>query len=669
MKKKALLSSILTIALCVSLIAGSTFALFTSENSVNIAVTSGKVDVVATVDGIELYTPKAISVDGTVTDDTNIADTVAGKFGNLGTAGINGNELTLTGMVPGDRATVTLKLINHSNVSVQYRTVIQLIGEDNSLLSALKITFGEGESAKIFNGNTVKSAWTAFDGTEQTVKAVIELPSTVGNGYQDKTCKLAFTVEAVQGNAEMPDEWDGTSTQVPTADPDGVYHITTAAEFVEYIKAIGATDSFASTARFDTAKVVLDRDIDLCGETIERIGEPYAFAGQFDGQNHTVSNFTIQRTDDALYTGLFGYFNGANASVKNLKIDHATVIGAAQTAVVVASVNGGTVENCHVSNSTVFGSKKVGSVVGYAVGDNGASAIVNDCTATNCNVYCAVSRDTLSVGKIQAGAVLGFANTGTITNITDASATNVNVYFDAAYIANGVMLNNGVYEIANAAGLQYVAATFNTSDTTRGKTFKLTNDIDLRGIAWTPWCNDQQYFCGTFDGNGKTIKNLTIVDDVDVNGHATGFIGRLGANGLGANALSNVTFDNATVSGHHWVGVAVGYNEFGAIDGVKVTNSSVTATCVATETNTAPCGDKAGSVVGFVGSNSSAKVKDCSAVNCTVKAGRDAGQVIGMAYPAVNTLTNNTATNVTVEASGTCREGNNNLNNSVIGRQ
>lgn len=61
MKKNIILSSVLTILLCVSLIAGSTFALFTSESSVNIAVTAGNVEVVATIDeNLELYSPKLI---------------------------------------------------------------------------------------------------------------------------------------------------------------------------------------------------------------------------------------------------------------------------------------------------------------------------------------------------------------------------------------------------------------------------------------------------------------------------------------------------------------------------------------------------------------------------------------------------------------------------------
>ena len=49
MKKKVLVSSVLVIALCLCIIVGSTFALFTSKTQLNVAVTAGNVKVVATL--------------------------------------------------------------------------------------------------------------------------------------------------------------------------------------------------------------------------------------------------------------------------------------------------------------------------------------------------------------------------------------------------------------------------------------------------------------------------------------------------------------------------------------------------------------------------------------------------------------------------------------------
>ncbi len=55
MKRRVLVMSLLTIALCFSLIFGATYALFTSESKVNIAVTSGKVNVEASVENLKIY--------------------------------------------------------------------------------------------------------------------------------------------------------------------------------------------------------------------------------------------------------------------------------------------------------------------------------------------------------------------------------------------------------------------------------------------------------------------------------------------------------------------------------------------------------------------------------------------------------------------------------------
>ena len=75
MKNKIIVSSILTIALCLSMIAGYTFALFTSESQVNVAVTSGEVKVVATA--------------GAVTYGSTLGST-------LGSVNATGSNITLT---------------------------------------------------------------------------------------------------------------------------------------------------------------------------------------------------------------------------------------------------------------------------------------------------------------------------------------------------------------------------------------------------------------------------------------------------------------------------------------------------------------------------------------------------------------------------------------------
>ena len=127
MKKKALISSILTIAVCVSLIAGATFALFTDREDVNIAVTAGNVDMVATITDVKLYSAIA-DPNGTMIDEnghTYKYDPKADKFfTNGGTYELTENTISLINVTPGDKVELKIDIENESNVTVNWRTVV-----------------------------------------------------------------------------------------------------------------------------------------------------------------------------------------------------------------------------------------------------------------------------------------------------------------------------------------------------------------------------------------------------------------------------------------------------------------------------------------------------------------------------------------------------------------
>ena len=205
---------------------------------------------------------------------------------------------------------------------------------------------------------------------------------------------------------------------------------------------------------------------------------------------------------------------------------------------------------------------------------------------------------------------------------------------------------NGVYEIYNANDLFAFARLVNVKGNTfSGKTVKLMNDIDLSGKIWTPvgqtgGYSAKAYFQGTFDGNGRVISNLNIPESTWEAGNdegtnfATGFFGFIDE---GGNTIKHVTFENATVKGHHWVGVAAGYMT-GTVSNVSVTNSTITSSYE----NSKADGDKAGGVVGYLNSGS---VTGCSVTDSTITAIRDCGSVVGYSN---GTVTGNTAENCTV---------------------
>ena len=192
-KSKTFLGAITSIALCVSLIAGATFAIFTSESKVNIAVTSGKVNVTATVNNLRLYSLDNIDL-ATLTG-TKKERTAEGKFLNEGTATLSGNTLSLNKLTPGDKVTFDIDIANNSDVTVKYRTLLSV--RDSGLFEALEVSIG-GRTAGSASDWTVKNAKEGI-ASEQ---CSIELPVSATDEYQGKSCQIDFIVEAVQGNVD-----------------------------------------------------------------------------------------------------------------------------------------------------------------------------------------------------------------------------------------------------------------------------------------------------------------------------------------------------------------------------------------------------------------------------------------------------------------------------------
>ena len=105
------------------------------------------------------------------------------------------------------------------------------------------------------------------------------------------------------------------------------------------------------------------------------------FEGVFDGNGHTISNFTHTSTG-ADYVGLFGYVTGQTAEIKDLGLISPDINAATGTrvAALAGHIDGGTISDCYVEGGSVIGNKYVGGLAGKA-----ADAIIQRCFAT-CNV-------------------------------------------------------------------------------------------------------------------------------------------------------------------------------------------------------------------------------------------------------------------------------------------
>ncbi len=195
MKKKVILSSIVTIALCLSLIAGSTFALFTSEHEFDVEVTAGKVNLDATL--------KLDSVQTTFNEYVDNTEEDGFTFENYGTATLNGNELKLTNMTPGDAVNMTVSSKNNSNVVIKYK--VRLIAEGD-LAPALEATIGEKTYTLAEDADEIVTDWTVVGvGTNIGDIAIqIHFPNSDNheeqNTFQGAEGKVTVQLIAVQGN-------------------------------------------------------------------------------------------------------------------------------------------------------------------------------------------------------------------------------------------------------------------------------------------------------------------------------------------------------------------------------------------------------------------------------------------------------------------------------------
>ncbi|MCQ2399022.1 MAG: hypothetical protein MJ072_00775, partial [Clostridia bacterium] len=478
-KSKILLSAIMAIVCCASLIAGATMALFTRESEVNVAVTSGKVNVVASVEELKTYS-------GQWNNETTSYDSVetatAGVFTTTGKATVDGNTLTLERVVPMDKVTFKLHVENNSDVTIKYRTTVLAISDDG-LFSGLVVTIDGTQ----FDGMTAVSNWTALavGDAPADVEVSIELPENAGNEYQGKTCTLAYNVEAVQGN--------GNTVDLP-ADFIGIYN---ASDLRSFAKKVNSGVSFAGKT------VQLVNDIDLNNEAWTPVTN---FNATFDGNGKTIKNLSVTAENAGMFTWCVG------AHFNNIIFDGATIISNGMTGVLLANGTCAHVDKCTVKNSTLISTPhllangkyddgaKVGGVVGYACADP-TNASVTNCTVTNTTIK--AYRD--------LGGVVGMANgPAEVTGNTVDETVKLSYVFAAPYEGNVGNQNMGdhVGRIATAATvdnntgsatknvetnvinskeeLVMFANAVNAGNTYEGKTVKLGADIDLAGIEWTP---------------------------------------------------------------------------------------------------------------------------------------------------------------------------------------
>ena len=183
---------------------------------------------------------------------------------------------------------------------------------------------------------------------------------------------------------------------------------------------------------------------------------------------------------------------------------------------------------------------------------------------------------------------------------------NIQIGFIPAYV-------NGYYQIGDADDLMWFANYVNSGHSSING--KLTADIDLTDVAWTPiGSSNLNQYKGTFDGNGDTIRNLTYNKTINY----AGLFGFVGSGGT----IQNVGLVNSSITGRNYVGGIVGFLYGGTIS--KCCNMGAVSGTT--------------DVGGIVGRCQSGSIENCySMANVTANTS-NAGGICGYNYSA--TITN-----------------------------
>ena len=589
--KKALLSSVIALILCFSMLLGTTFAWFTDsvESGVN-TILAGNLDV-----ELDYYDPA---------DD---------KWKS-----VQGAESLFSSNLwePGHTEVVYLKLSNQGSLAFKYQLAVNVTEETVGINVANKpfklsdyIYMGVVEDAEpsytsreeavaaakngangIIGEGYSKSGTMLKDANDLYLAVVVYMPESVGNDANYKTGTNApvinmgiklFATQQMNENDSFGNDYDknvgwagAANTDWYKADQD-VFTLTSPEELAGLAELVNAGNNFYGKT------VKLGADMDLNNFNWTPIGKKGStFNGTFIGTGYTISNL---KSIGSKNVGLFGA-TYVGAHIEGVTVVNAEVSGNDYVGVIVGGgyLAANCIKNCVVENATVTatpyfdtaknaydGGAKAGGIVGQAY--NGS---IIGCTVKNATII--AYRDLGGIAGMhdfdgKAGSTVE-ASGNTVENVSlsylnisgkydDGKTPNNNmnavvgrVGADASVADDNIIINVTTNDkatmIFTLEELINFAKAVNAGNTYKGKTVILGADIDLANMEWTPIGNSTYSFQGIFDGNGKTISNL----NVNMPGKSNAGLFGMTTDG----EIKNLTIENAKVTGRLNVGVVAG---------------------------------------------------------------------------------------------------------------
>ena len=296
-----------------------------------------------------------------------------------------------------------------------------------------------GSSLK--NPDTASITWEAVNGASGYEVVIDGVKQEITGTVVDFSGKMGtYNVSVTAVNPELYDASEAAQAVITVRNygkgtTENPYMIYTAQDWNDFSENVSTNEGVAG---YVDKYLELASDIDFENTYVTPAGKSslLSFKGTLDGKNHTLKNAKIG--DGTKSHQAFFYL--LNGTVKNLKFDNITVTGgnansaASSAAVLTAgqSTVAFTIENCHITNSSVISGPEQGTAGGsYAGGfvgrTNNASVAIRNCS---------ISNSIITASNENAGGIVGLLGAGIID---DAKSTGNTIKTENKGVAGGVV--------------------------------------------------------------------------------------------------------------------------------------------------------------------------------------------------------------------------------------
>ncbi len=541
---------------------------------------------------------------------------------NGGTAGFDGADvLELKQITPGDGATFDIKIVNNSNVNIQYRVMFSVSGKLADVL----------ETDVIGARKYAWEMWALSNETkEKTVSVSVTLPEDVGADYQSENANIKFVVEALQGNAATSKYASSTEEAQELLDNarDGdtiVLKAARAAYGKLYFRQTKNSEILSEYGNNHYKRSL--KNVTITAENGATVDGIELLVGHIYGSGtNPVTGETIVDTRNSYHA----HWSIEDLTIKGLNMTGGVNIGADQSEML--DLDGLTITDCHIVGSGITDTGTFNRLFRYGGGNTLAKNIVienctakdvyqgvytygyRDITVRNCTFdnlghnAVAIQSTTYNGQPVNQGEIVIADNKmsgihdrairigeafdkGSITitgNHIDENSgdtdgelckTNsdcaglevifANNYWGGKTFAEAVKgFNDTVKEftmLSTADELADFAAAVNGGNSYAGETVILGANIDLAGVVWTPIGNSVEHaFKGTFNGRKFVISNLNVNKPDD---SMVGLFGYMN----GTARIENVNIHNAKVVGKKQVAALIGDAYTGTVSNCHIT--------------------------------------------------------------------------------------------------